>query len=196
MRARARATSSTSMATIVPIPRRVCNPRACMDRRKSSRASSNGTTTDGRGVALEDYVIYELHVGTFTHEGTFDADHRASRRARKSSASPRSSCCRSRSFPARATGATTASTSARRRIRTAVRRGLKRLVDACHARGLALLLDVVYNHLGPEGNYLARVRSVLHRSLQNAVGTGAQFRRPAQRRRALVLHPQRAAMDR
>lgn len=33
---------------------------------------------------------------------------------------------------------------------------LKRLVDACHARGLAVLLDVVYNHLGPEGNHLGR----------------------------------------
>ena len=33
---------------------------------------------------------------------------------------------------------------------------LKRLVDACHARGLAVLLDVVYNHLGPAGNYLGR----------------------------------------
>jgi maltooligosyltrehalose trehalohydrolase len=34
--------------------------------------------------------------------------------------------------------------------------GLKRLVDACHARGLAATLDVVYNHLGPSGNYLPR----------------------------------------
>jgi maltooligosyltrehalose trehalohydrolase len=33
---------------------------------------------------------------------------------------------------------------------------LKRLVDACHARGLAIVLDVVYNHLGPAGNYLDR----------------------------------------
>ena len=33
--------------------------------------------------------------------------------------------------------------------------GLRRLVDACHARGLSVFLDVVYNHLGPEGNYLA-----------------------------------------
>jgi maltooligosyltrehalose trehalohydrolase len=32
--------------------------------------------------------------------------------------------------------------------------GFKRLVNACHGRGLALVLDVVYNHLGPEGNYL------------------------------------------
>src|SRR5206468_6633835 len=34
-------------------------------------------------------------------------------------------------------------------------RGLERLVDACHHCGLAVVLDVVYNHLGPEGNYLA-----------------------------------------
>jgi len=34
--------------------------------------------------------------------------------------------------------------------------GLKQLVDACHARGLAVILDVVYNHLGPSGNYLGR----------------------------------------
>jgi len=34
--------------------------------------------------------------------------------------------------------------------------GLKRFVDACHAAGLAVLLDVVYNHLGPSGNYLSR----------------------------------------
>ncbi len=34
--------------------------------------------------------------------------------------------------------------------------GLKHLVDACHGHGLAVLLDVVYNHLGPAGNYLSR----------------------------------------
>jgi maltooligosyltrehalose trehalohydrolase len=33
---------------------------------------------------------------------------------------------------------------------------LKKLVDACHARSLAVILDVVYNHLGPSGNYLAK----------------------------------------
>jgi maltooligosyltrehalose trehalohydrolase len=34
--------------------------------------------------------------------------------------------------------------------------GLKQFVDACHAHGLAVILDVVYNHLGPDGNYLAK----------------------------------------
>ena len=37
---------------------------------------------------------------------------------------------------------------------TAGRTGLKRLVDAAHGQGLAVLQDVVYNHLGPDGNYL------------------------------------------
>src|SRR6202041_2438997 len=39
--------------------------------------------------------------------------------------------------------------------------GLKRLVDACHARGLAVLIDVVYNHFGPSGNYLPRFGAYL-----------------------------------
>ena len=38
---------------------------------------------------------------------------------------------------------------------------LRRLVDACHAHGLGLILDVVYNHFGPEGNYLGRLRPYL-----------------------------------
>ena len=53
---------------------------------------------------------------------------------------------------------------------------LKRLVEACHARGLAVFLDVVYNHFGPEGNYLHRDRArFLHRAAPHAVGRGDQF---------------------
>ncbi|GAA4206749.1 malto-oligosyltrehalose trehalohydrolase [Microbispora amethystogenes] len=40
--------------------------------------------------------------------------------------------------------------------------GLKRLVDACHRAGLGVILDVVYNHLGPSGNYLARFGPYFH----------------------------------
>jgi maltooligosyltrehalose trehalohydrolase len=46
---------------------------------------------------------------------------------------------------------------------------LKRLVDACHGRGLAVVLDVVYNHLGPSGNYLSRFGPYL-RSGRNTWG--------------------------
>ena len=33
--------------------------------------------------------------------------------------------------------------------------GFKRLIDACHAKGISVILDVVYNHFGPEGNYIS-----------------------------------------
>ena len=54
---------------------------------------------------------------------------------------------------------------------------LQRFVDACHARGLGVCLDVVYNHLGPDGNYLGEFGPVLHRPLRDPVGLGAEPRR-------------------
>ncbi len=107
-----------------------------------------------RGVALEDYVIYELHVGTFTPAGTFDA------------IIPRLDALKElgitavellpvAQFPGgRNWGYDGVYVSAAQNTYGGPL-ALKRLVDACHARGLALVLDVVYNHLGPEGNYLA-----------------------------------------
>ncbi len=98
-------------------------------------------------------VIYELHIGTFTREGTFDAaigrlDHLVSLGITHVELMPVAQFSGSRGWgydgvdlyaPHQAYGGP---------------EGLKRLVDACHHRGLAVLLDVVYNHLGPAGNYL------------------------------------------
>lgn len=105
------------------------------------------------GVLLEDYVIYELHVGAFTPEGTFDAiiphlDDLAALGVTAVEIMPVAE------FPgARNWGYDGASLYA---VESAYGGpdAFKRLVDACHARGLAVMLDVVYNHLGPEGNYL------------------------------------------
>ena len=55
----------------------------------------------------------------------------------------------------------------------AARKASKRLVDACHARGLAVLLDVVYNHLGPSGNYLARFGPYFTDALLHSLGSRA-----------------------
>ena len=74
---------------------------------------------------------------------------------------------------------------------------LKRFVEAAHARGLMVLLDVVYNHFGPEGNYLHALRAaVLHRSPPHAVGRGDQLRRRRAARSCAILHPQRALLAR
>jgi maltooligosyltrehalose trehalohydrolase len=104
---------------------------------------------------LSSAVIYELHVGTFTPEGTFAAaidklDHLVDLGITHVELMPVAAWDGPRGWgydgvalfaPHQAYGGPT---------------GLKQLVDACHRRGLAVILDVVYNHLGPSGNYLPR----------------------------------------
>jgi len=102
---------------------------------------------------LEDYIFYELHTGTFTDEGTFAAlekklDYLVDLGITAIEIMPVAQFAGGRNwgydgvFP------------------YAVQNtyggpeGLQRLADACHRKGLAVVLDVVYNHLGPEGNYL------------------------------------------
>jgi maltooligosyltrehalose trehalohydrolase len=107
------------------------------------------------GVALEDYVVYELHVGTFTQEGTFDAvighlDYLKELGITAVELLPVAQFPGTRNWGYDGTYAGAAQNS------YGGPRALKRLVDACHQRGLALVLDVVYNHLGPEGNYLSQ----------------------------------------
>ena len=106
-----------------------------------------------RGLPLQAYLIYELHVGTFTEEGTFDAAIAHLDALRESGRhGDRTNAGRPVSRQSEL--------GLRRRLSFAVQDSyggppaLKRLVQACHERGLAAILDVVYNHLGPEGNYL------------------------------------------
>ena len=108
-----------------------------------------------RGIPAERLVFYELHVGTFTPEGTF-----AAARARLDHLGRPRGDCGGADAGGRLPGARGwgydgvllfAPESAYGRPEE-----LKALVDACHARGLAVILDVVYNHFGPEGNYLRR----------------------------------------
>jgi maltooligosyltrehalose trehalohydrolase len=106
--------------------------------------------------ALKDLVFYELHCGTFTPEGTFDAaigrlGHLAGLGVNAVEVMPVAA------FPgARGWGYDGVDLYA---VHAAYGgpAGFRRFVDACHEAGLAVVLDVVYNHLGPEGNYLAEL---------------------------------------
>ena len=107
-----------------------------------------------QGIPLRDYIFYELHTGTFTPEGTFDGVISRIRTLKELGITaielmPVAEFPGSRNWgydgvnlyaPHSAYGGPC---------------GLKKLVNACHQEGLAVALDVVYNHLGPEGNYLA-----------------------------------------
>lgn len=107
-----------------------------------------------RGVPLRELRLYELHVGTFTAEGTFDAviPHLPELRGLGLTAIELMPIAE---FPgARSWGYDGAHLFAPQSTYGGPA-GLRRLVDAAHRLGLAVFLDVVYNHLGPEGNYLA-----------------------------------------
>ena len=106
------------------------------------------------GLALADYVIYELHVGTFTAEGTFAAiiphlDELRDLGVTAIEFMPVAQFPGSRNWGYDGVQPFAVQNS------YGGPQGLKRLVNACHNAGLAVVLDVVYNHLGPEGNYLA-----------------------------------------
>ena len=107
-----------------------------------------------RGVGTADLVIYELHVGTFSRAGTFDGviDRLAAIRDLGATALELMPVAE---FPGgRNWGYDGVSLYAVQSTYGGPE-GLRRLVDAAHGAGLAVLLDVVYNHLGPEGNYLS-----------------------------------------
>jgi maltooligosyltrehalose trehalohydrolase len=105
------------------------------------------------GLAREQLVFYELHVGTFTPEGTFDAVIGRLDSLRDLGVTALELMPVAQFPGARNWGYDGVHLSAVQNSYGGPH-GLQRLADACHARGLALFLDVVYNHLGPEGNYL------------------------------------------
>ncbi|MFZ5447282.1 MAG: malto-oligosyltrehalose trehalohydrolase [Thermodesulfobacteriota bacterium] len=106
------------------------------------------------GLSLRDYVIYELHVGTFTQEGTFTAviPHLDGLKELGLTAIELMPVAQ---FPGERNWGYDGVYPYAPQNSYGGPQGLKNLVNACHQRGLAVVLDVVYNHLGPEGNYLA-----------------------------------------
>ena len=112
-----------------------------------------------KGVPLSEAVIYELHVGTFTNGGTFDSaierlDYLADLGINTIELLPLNQTPGDRNWGYDGV------------LPFAVFRayggpdGLHRFIRAAHERGIAVLIDVIYNHLGPEGNYLPKFMPV------------------------------------
>jgi maltooligosyltrehalose trehalohydrolase len=119
-----------------------------------SRAFARGgyrwRDADWAGVRLPGGTVYELHVGTFTREGTLDAaagrlDHLARLGLDAVQLMPLGAA------PGPPGWGYDSALPDTVRAEYGGPRALQRFVDACHRRGLAVLLDVVYNHLGPRG---------------------------------------------
>jgi maltooligosyltrehalose trehalohydrolase len=130
-----------------------------------------------RGHALTDLVFYEMHVGTFTAAGSFEAiiphlPHLADLGVTALELMPVAEFPGSRNWgydgvhlyaPQSTYGGP---------------RGLRRLIDAAHAQGLSVILDVVYNHLGPEGNYLGEYGPYYTDRYETPWGTAINFDGP------------------
>lgn len=106
------------------------------------------------GIPLEQYVFYELHVGTFTPQGTFDAIIPRIHELRDLGMTA-IELMPVAQFPGNRNWGYDGVYPFAVQNSYGGPAALKRLVNACHQQGIAVVLDVVYNHLGPDGNYLA-----------------------------------------
>jgi maltooligosyltrehalose trehalohydrolase len=105
-----------------------------------------------RGIPLRHLVIYELHVGTFTNEGSFDAIIDRLEALNETGINT-IEIMPVAQFPGERNWGYDGVYPFAVQNSYGGPEGLRNLVDACHQKGIAVILDVVYNHLGPEGNY-------------------------------------------
>jgi maltooligosyltrehalose trehalohydrolase len=127
-----------------------------------------------KGVALKCMIIYELHIGTFTPEGTFESaekrlDDLVDLGITAVEVMPVAQ------FPgARNWGYDGVYPFAVQHSYGGPE-AFKKFIDACHRRGLAVILDVVYNHLGPEGNFLPQYMPVFTDKYRTPWGQAINF---------------------
>jgi len=110
------------------------------------------TDQDWKGIPLEEYIIYELHTGTFTSEGNFlgiehKLDHLIALGITAIEIMPVATFPGQRNWGYDGVFPFAVQSSYGGPI------ALQNLVNVCHEKGLSVILDVVYNHFGPEGNY-------------------------------------------
>lgn len=128
-------------------PQDVHQPSAIVDH------TWNWDDQNWHGIPLEKLVIYELHVGTFTREGTFVAIINRLP-VLKDLGINALELMPIAQFPGKRNWGYDGVYPFAVQNSYGGHLALKKLVSACHKMGIAVLLDVVYNHLGPEGNYL------------------------------------------
>ncbi|MFC2003947.1 malto-oligosyltrehalose trehalohydrolase [Chloroflexota bacterium] len=126
------------------------------------------------GLPLQGYIIYELHTGTFTPEGTFDAiiSHLDGLKDLGITAVELMPVAQ---FPGSRNWGYDGVYPYAVQESYGGPNGLKRLVNACHSIGMAVILDVVYNHLGPEGNHLAEFGPYFTERYQTPWGAALNF---------------------
>ncbi|MFD2162032.1 malto-oligosyltrehalose trehalohydrolase [Paradesertivirga mongoliensis] len=108
---------------------------------------------DWKNIPLKEYILYELHTGTFTQEGTFEGIE-SKLSYLKDLGVNAIELMPLAQFPGNRNWGYDGVQPFSVQNSYGGARELQKLIDACHAKGIAVIVDVVYNHLGPEGNYL------------------------------------------
>jgi maltooligosyltrehalose trehalohydrolase len=109
---------------------------------------------DWEGIPLEEMIIYEIHTGTFNRDGTFEGMIPLLDYLKNELGVTAMELMPVAQFPGERNWGYDGAYLYAPQNSYGGPRGLKRLINACHRKDLAVILDVVYNHLGPEGNYL------------------------------------------
>src|ERR1700737_88077 len=130
------------------------------------------------GPSLEQMIFYEIHVGTFTPEGTFDAIIPRLHEL-KDLGITTIELMPVVQFPGNRNWGYDGVYPFAVQDSYGGPEGLKRLINACHSAGLGGALDVVYNHLGPEGNYLANFGPYFTDRYRTVWGEAINFDGPA-----------------
>jgi malto-oligosyltrehalose trehalohydrolase len=134
------------------------------------------------GIPLNELVVYELHVGTFSEEGSFKGIEKKIPHFKKLGANcleimPIAQFAGSRNWGYDGVGLYAPQNNYGRHRESY--NELKDLINACHQNGIAVILDVVYNHLGPEGNYLSKFGNYFSDTEKNGWGDALNFDGPA-----------------
>jgi maltooligosyltrehalose trehalohydrolase len=129
-------------------PEDVHGPSAAIDLK-----AFNWTDAAWKNIPQRDYIIYELHTGTFTPQHNFDGvisklDHLVDLGINALEIMPVGQFPGTRNWGYDGVAPFAVQHS------YGGAKGLQKLVNACHEKGIAVILDVIYNHIGPEGNYL------------------------------------------
>jgi malto-oligosyltrehalose trehalohydrolase len=134
-------------------------------------------TTQWNGRPWEEAVIYELHVGTFTEEGTFRAAMERLAYLEQLGVTA-VELMPIADFPGRCNWGYDGVLPFAPDAAYGRPDDLKRLLDAAHRHGIMVLLDVVYNHFGPDGNYLPCYCPVFNEAHKTAWGASVNFDGP------------------
>ena len=130
--------------------------------------------SDWHGVPKRELILYEMHVGTFTLEGTYIAAIERLDELREVGVTAIELMPLNETAGSRNWGYDGVNLFAPRNS-YGLPEELKRFVDAAHSRGLAVILDVVYNHFGPEGNYLHEFGGYISNSRKTVWGDAPNF---------------------